>query len=57
VRRTPQPEPEHGDRLTRARWALGATGVLMLAAGTFISGGWPILILGFIVVVGAASLR
>jgi hypothetical protein len=39
------------------RRALGAAGVLLLAAGTFISGGWPIVILGFVVVIGAASLR
>jgi hypothetical protein len=44
-------------RLKWARWTLGGVGVLLLAAGTFISGGWPILILGFVVVVGAASLR
>jgi hypothetical protein len=51
------PQPERGERLGWLRWTLGAFGVLLLAAGTFISGGWPILIAGFIVVIGAASLR
>jgi predicted anti-sigma-YlaC factor YlaD len=50
-------QPDRGERPKWARWALGAVGVLLLAAGTFVSAGWPILILGFIVVVGAATRR
>jgi len=49
--------PEPSEQLKWARWALGTVGVLLIAAGVFISGGWPILIPGFIVVVAAASLR
>lgn len=49
--------PKREDQLKWARWALGTVGVLLLAAGVFISGGWPILIPGFIVVIAAASMR
>lgn len=53
-----KPMPKHPeDRLRWARWSVSALGILFLAMGNFISGGWPLIVLGLLVVVGAALLR
>jgi uncharacterized membrane protein len=55
VPKAPQPEPN--ERLKWTRQTLRAVGVFLLAVGIFVSGGWPILILGFILLLVAARLR
>jgi hypothetical protein len=54
------PPARQSDAESHRRWARGTLavlGILLLASGMVISGGWPLMLFGFAAVVAAATVR